>query len=46
MPSVMEDIIILSKDIDEHIHQVDEIITTIGEAVIILNVKKCRFLAI
>lgn len=39
----MDDIIFFSKDVDEHIHDVDEILTTLGESVFTLNLKKCRF---
>lgn len=35
--------IIFSKDIDEHIHPVDEILTTLGEARVTLKLKKCLF---
>lgn len=39
----MEEIIISWKDIEEHLHNVDEILTILGEAVVTLNLKKCRF---
>lgn len=38
----MDDIIICSKDIEEHLHHVDEIVTKFGEYGFTLNLKKCR----
>lgn len=39
----MENIIIFSKDLDEHIHHIDEILTTLGETGLTLKLKKFRF---
>lgn len=38
----MDDIIIFSKDIEEHLNQVDEILTTLGDPGVTLNLKKCQ----
>lgn len=38
----MEDIIMFSKDIEEHLHHVNEIITTLGEAGVTRNLGKCH----
>lgn len=38
----MDDIIIFSIDVEEHIHPLDEILTTLGESDVTLNLKKCR----
>ena len=39
----IDDIIIFSKTVDEHIRHVDEILTTLAEANITLKISKCRF---
>lgn len=39
----MDDIIILSKDTEEHIHPVDQILSTLGDAGVTLNLKTCSF---
>lgn len=36
-------IIIFSKDVDEHIYHVDNILTALKEAAVILNLKTFRF---
>lgn len=38
--------IIISKDAEEHIHHVDEILTTLSEAAVTLNLKNVASLAI
>lgn len=39
----MNDIIIVSKDVKEHIHQVNDIVTTLGDAEMTLKLKKRYF---
>lgn len=39
----MGDFIIFSKSVDEHIHHVEDILTTVGEAGVTVNFKKCHF---
>lgn len=39
----MDDIILFSKDVGKRIHHVDEILNTLGGAVVTLNLKNCRF---
>lgn len=37
----MDDIIMFSKIVEEHIHQLDDIINTVKKAGVTLNLKKC-----
>ena len=39
----LDDIIIYSNSIEEHIRHVDEILTALGEASVTLNIEKCKF---
>ena len=39
----VDDVIIYSKTLDDHIHHVDEILTTLTEAGVTLKINKCQF---
>ena len=39
----IDDVIIYSKTVEEHIHHVDEVLTALGKAGVTLKMKKCTF---
>lgn len=39
----IDDVVIFSNNVDEHILRFDEICTTLSEAIVALKIKKCHF---